>query len=192
MARENNFYDKKQYKTEQGIERYHTVEFEKPSTVEEFEKALEKLDAPMYKTIAGEKNRMPYYKKKFPLYGDAKLKNKKMESLVKSFLLSISPNLNIEDVDKSMYQIAHDNVHKIIYIPGEMFICTWIYKDVIYRDEFKLLNKDKIKSKLQVMKSMKAPFELSRTSINSTTIRLMFKKGWKRYIGEVERGLNTI
>lgn len=188
----DDFYNKKQYKTEQGIEKFHNVKYEKPNSQKEFIKALEELDSKKYNTLIGERSRIAYFKKNLKITGTLEIKKQKFESLVKSFLLSISKNFKLEDIDKNMYQIAHDNIHKIIYIPGERFSCTWIYKDIIYRDEFKLNKLDKFKSKILVMKSMKCPFELSRTSLNSTTIRIMFKNGWKRYIKEIERGINII
>ncbi len=190
--KEINFYDKKKYKTEQGIEKFHEVNYETIETEKEFEEAMDFLDSQNYISISAEKNRMPYYKKKLSLIGTVEKRKQKFQALCQSFLLSISPDLKLELVEKNMYQKAHDNIHKIIYIPNERFMCTWIHKDVIYRDEFTLLNLDKSKSKVLVMKSMKTPFELSRTSLASTTVRIEFRRGWKKYIKELSEGINNI
>ncbi len=190
--KEISYYDKKKYKTEQGIEKFHDVKYHLLETQTEFEKALEELDSNIYTSIGAEKNRMPYFKQSIKIFGTRDKRLAKFNALCNSFLQSISPELNLDVVEKNIYQKAHNNIHKIVYIPNEKFTCTWIYKDVIYRDEFKLENINKPKSKILVMKSMKAPFELSRTSLVSATIRLDFRKGWKKYIKELKEGINTI
>ncbi len=188
----NNHYNKQKYKTQQGIEKFHEVKYEIIDSQTQFEEALAQLDTNVYNSVLAEKNRVPYYKKKLTIFGTREKRIAKFEALCKSFLFSISPELTLEKVESNMYQKANGNIHKVVYIPGEKFMCTWIHKDVIYRDEFTLLNIDKPKSKIQVMKSMKVPFELSRTSLVSTTVRLEFRKGWKKYIKELSLGINKI
>ncbi len=185
----NNYYDQRKYKTEKGIETFHEVKYEKLETPELFDKALNELDLPIYSSVIAERARTAYYKKTIKIYGTSQTKNETFKKLCNSFLKSISPEVDIDLVEKNVYQKLHENVHKFIYMEGERFISTWIHKDVIYRDEFRILNSDKAVSKILIMKSMKTPFELSRTSLNSTTIRIQFRKGWKLYLNEIKKGI---
>lgn len=185
----NDYYNKQEYKTQKGIELFHDVKHELIDDIETFNEALKELDNFTYNSVLAERSRIAYYKKRLKIFGTEAMKKEKLERVINSFLFSISPELNLEVVKSNMFQKVHDNIHKFVYIEGESFHSTWIHKDVIYRDEFKILNPHKTSSRLLVMKSMKTPFELSRTSLNSTTIRLQFRKGWKIYIEEIKKGL---
>ncbi len=189
MAKDN-YYNKKHYKTEKGIETFHNVKYEMLDTQIEFENALLELDDQKYVSIIAERARTAYYKKTLKIFGTKDKKLASFEKLCNSFLISISPDLNLELIENNIFQKAHNNIHKFVYVPGKKFVSTWIHKDVIYRDEFTFLNEDKATSKVLIMKSMKTPFELSRTSLASTTIRLHFRKGWKDFIKEIEREIN--
>ncbi len=187
-----DYYNRQKYITEKGIDTYHKVEQELIDTKELFEKHLEYLDGPAYTSIAAEKSRMAYYKGNVKLVGVKETKLKKFESLIRSFLHSVSPEMTLEKVEKDMYQLAHNNMHRAIYIPGERFSFTWMHNDVIYRDEFKIVNLDKPTSKILIIKSMKAPFALDRTSLSGNAIRMEFRRGWKVFIEEIRKGINNI
>ncbi len=89
----NNFYDKKRYKTQQDIEKYHKVKYETLKNHTEFEIAYSFLNGPKYKSIMAEKQRTPYYKKSIKIIGFKEQKEAKFEKLCKSFLNSIDPSL---------------------------------------------------------------------------------------------------
>lgn len=184
----NNYYEKRRYTTEKGIETIHDVKYTLISDSEMFEEANAFLEESVYKSLTAEKQRMPYYKKNLKLLGSKESAERKFETLVKSFLLSIDDNIDIDDLEYNIYQKAHENIYKIIYIKNQKFTSRFIYKDVVYTDEFELVHK-KNKSQIKIMKSMKAPFSLDRTSLLSTTIRIEFRRQWKSFIKDIEMGL---
>lgn len=195
MANNQNIYENKRYKTERDASYIKKLKYIKIDTENKFEEAFNELNGSIYTSQISERHRDIYKKKKFVILNNKENALSKFEKLINSFLYSLNKKFDIEMIKKNeIYYLANGNIHKLLFLENnQIFISTFIYKDVIYTDKFSFENvKNNIgKYYIKIQKNMKTPFSLEKISLMGAMSRNEFRKGWKNYIFEVKKGLRN-
>ncbi len=202
--------NRKEIKTEQGIDKVIKVKYKITRDISEYKKALHYLEElKKYHSVTAEKKRVFKMEEKIKLilnpsetikydedgkYIDTFLIEAKIkfENLVRSYVNFINPKyLEDDEYRKAKYFVSKqdNNINENLdYIPNNKFKVKYIIDDVIYIDSFELKYK-KFKGKIIVTKTIKAPFPLEYFSYRSTLAKWNFKRKFKYYISDIKTGL---